>query len=80
MLRLLELGLLVVSLSAISIDQFGAKPNDDSDATARLNAEAFLKATIAANASATDRTVQVPAGSNAAHQEYWMLSVRATGV
>lgn len=60
----------------ISIDDYGAKPNDSSVETAQANADAFVKAIYAANESTTDRTVEVPFGNGKKRQEYWMLAVR----
>lgn len=71
---------LCVSVYSISIDDYGAKPNDSSTEVAKANADAFVKAIYAANESTTDKVVEVPFGSGKKRQEYWMLAVRVKSI
>lgn len=59
-----SLFLALQTASGIPITQFGAIPFNSSDAAATANANALLKTILAANASTSDRTALVPAGSN----------------
>ena len=59
-----------LAMAAHSIANLGAVPNNPSDSAAAANTLALQKALVAANASATDREVLVPAGGS--YYYYWL--------
>eukprot|EP00455_Lapot_gusevi_P054830 TRINITY_DN885_c0_g1_i1.p1 TRINITY_DN885_c0_g1~~TRINITY_DN885_c0_g1_i1.p1 ORF type:complete len:433 (+),score=162.00 TRINITY_DN885_c0_g1_i1:85-1383(+) len=58
-----------------SIVDFGAIPNDDSVAASETNTRALVNALLAANASSSDRTALIPAGSS-----YYIFTVNLTSL
>lgn len=64
MRSLVVLACVAACASAFNIMQFGAVPGDSSDSAASANSVALLKTFLAANASASDRVVLIPATQN----------------
>ena len=70
LLSLIAFALANLAMAAHSIANFGAVPNNPSDSAAAANTLAIQKALVAANTSATDREVLVPAGGS--YYYYWL--------
>jgi polygalacturonase len=62
-------------LSALVFEDFGAIAGIENWVVAQQNAGALLKALLAANASATDRTIVIPAG-----RSYYMYAINSTNL